>query len=104
MLTVFLGGALVFGQGNTRSVEGVVSNNSGKPVSGAVVQLKDTKSLQIRSFVTQKNGAYHFFGLSKDVDYELKAEHKQTGASSSTKTLTVFDGRQKAVINLNLDN
>ena len=33
----------------TRSVQGVVTDASGKPVAGAVVQLKDTKSLQIRS-------------------------------------------------------
>lgn len=84
-------------------MEGVVSNSSGSPAHGAVVQLKDTKSLQIRSFITQKDGAYHFFGLSKDVDYELKAEHPPTGSSSSTKTLTVFDGREKAVINLKLN-
>ena len=44
-------------------------------MSGAVVQLKDTKSLQIRSFYTQKDGSYHFAGLSTNIDYELRAEH-----------------------------
>jgi hypothetical protein len=70
-------------------------------VSGAVVQLKDTKTLQVRSFITQQDGAYHFAGLSTNVDYELKAEHE--GASSGTKTLSVFDGRKNASINLKLD-
>ena len=84
---------------STRSVEGVVSDNSG-PVSGAVVQLKDTKTLQVRSFVTQKDGAYHFYGLSTNTDYELHATYQ--GTSSGTKTLTVFNTRKKAVVDLKL--
>jgi hypothetical protein len=83
---------------NTRTVHGVVTDNSDNPLNGAVVQLKDTKTLQVRSFITQKEGTYHFAGLSTNVDYELRAEH--SGASSGTKTLSVFDDRRDAVINL----
>jgi hypothetical protein len=86
---------------NTRMVQGLVVSAADAPVSGAVVQLKDTKTLQVRSFITQQDGAYHFAGLSTNVDYELKAEHQ--GASSGTKTLSVFDGRKNASINLKLD-
>jgi hypothetical protein len=85
---------------NTRTVQGVVTDASDAPVVGAVVQLKDTKTLQVRSFITQQNGNYHFAGLSINVDYELRAEHK--GSSSDTKTLSVFDSRRQAVINLKL--
>jgi hypothetical protein len=86
---------------NTRSVQGVVMDAGDNPVVGAVVQLKDTKTLQVRSFITQDKGSYHFAGLSTNVDYELKAEHD--GASSGTKTLSVFDSRKQANINLKLD-
>jgi hypothetical protein len=86
---------------NTRTVQGVVSDAADTPVTGAVVQLKDTKTLQVRSFITQDGGSYHFSGLSTNVDYELKAEHQ--GASSGTKTLSVFDSRKQAIINLKLD-
>lgn len=82
----------------TRSVQGVVTTDGDAPAEGAVVQLKDTKSLQIRSFITKQNGAYHFHGLSPDVDYELRAEHN--GANSGSKTLSSFDGRKAAVLNL----
>jgi hypothetical protein len=85
---------------NTRSVEGIVTDAGNKPVEGAVVQLKDSKTLQIRSFYTTQDGAYHFSGLSTNVDYELKAEHN--GASSGTKTLSNFDSRKAATINLKL--
>jgi Carboxypeptidase regulatory-like domain len=85
---------------NTRSVSGVVTDASGNQVAKAVVQLKDTKTLQIRSFITETDGAYHFAGLSANVDYELKAEHD--GHASSSKRLSVFDSKRAATINLKL--
>ena len=86
---------------STRTVQGVVTNASDQPVGKAIVQLKDTKTLQVRSFITQPDGRYHFAGLSDNVDYELKAEHN--GAESDSKTLSVFDSRKTAVINLKLN-
>ena len=67
-----------------------------------MVQLKNTKTLQVRSFITQREGAYYFHGLSLDVDYELKAEFK--GLSSPVRRLSVFDSRKKAVVNLKLES
>ena len=87
-------------QANTRSVQGVVTGADESPVDGAVVQLKNLKSLQIRSFIAKDGGGYNFQGLSQDVDYELKADFK--GAASPVKTLSSFDSRKKAVINLKL--
>ena len=88
------------GEEATRSVQGVVTSAEDTPVVGAVVQLKDTKTLQIRSFISKENGAYYFYELSPDKDYELKADYQ--GASSGTKTLSLFDSRKKAIINLKL--
>jgi hypothetical protein len=85
----------------TRSVQGSVSNPDDTAAVGAVVQLKNMKTLQIRSFITLADGTYRFFELSPDVDYELKAEFQ--GASSGPKTLSSFDSRKKAVINLKLN-
>jgi len=84
-----------------RSVQGVVTNTQGEAVNGAVVQLKNTKNLQIRSFITQDSGAYYFHGLSTDVDYELRADYRD--ASSGSKTLSAFDSRKLAVMNLKLE-
>jgi len=86
---------------NQRSVQGVVTDASDAPVQGAVVQLKNTKTLQIRSFFTKEQGSYSFHGLSSDIEYELKAEH--SGASSAVKKLSPFDNRKKAILNLKLD-
>lgn len=83
---------------NVRTVQGTVFDANDVAVNGAVVQLKNTKTLQIRSFITKENGAYYFHGLSPDVDYELKADNQ--GTSSPTKTLSSFDSRKEATLNL----
>lgn len=86
---------------NVRSVQGSVSDADGNAVEGAVVQLKNTKTLQIRSFITKDHGAYFFHGLSPDVDYEVKADYQ--GAASGTRTLSSFDSRKQAVLDLKLN-
>lgn len=88
-------------EGKTRSLTGTVKDEQENAASGAVVQLKDTKNLQVRSFITKEDGVYHFHGLSADVDYQVKADRK--GTTSGVKTLSVFDSRKTAVINLKLE-
>ena len=88
------------GDEDGRTVQGVVSAPDDTPIVGAVVYLKNTKTLQVRSFITQQNGTYFFHGLSPDVDYELRAENK--GASSPTKTLSSFDSRKAANLDLKI--
>ena len=84
-----------------RTVQGTVTDAANNPVDGAIVQLKDTKTLQIRSFVTQQKGAYYFHGLSPNIDYEVRADYQ--GASSPTKTVSSFDSRKEVAINLKLE-
>src|SRR5258707_7562361 len=86
------------GDTGARSVEGVVSNPDDTPAVGAVVQLENTKTQQIRSYITKEDGKYRFYELSTEVDYKLKADHN--GATSGAKTLSSFDGRKQAIINL----
>jgi hypothetical protein len=85
----------------TRSVQGAVTDASDNPVDGAVVQLKDTKTLQIISYITKDSGMYRFHGLNPDVDYELKAEYQ--GSASPSKRLSSFDSRKAAIVNLKLN-
>jgi hypothetical protein len=84
-----------------RVVEGTVVDADEKTIEGAVVKLKDLKTLQIRSFITKPDGSYHFSGLKTENDYELKADF--SGASSQAKRLSVFDERKIAIINLKLE-
>jgi len=84
-----------------RSLQGYVNDPDDKPVAGAVVQLKDTRTLQVRSFITQDDGSYHFSGLRADTDYEMKADYN--GISSDNKRLSSFDTRKIALVNLRLN-
>lgn len=83
-----------------KSVSGIVTDASGNPVPGAVVQLKNTKTLQVRSFIAKEMGEYYFQGLATDVDYELKAD--ANGKSSGPRTLSSFDSHAEAKVNLQL--
>src|SRR3990172_3481998 len=78
---------------NIRMVQGTVADSQGNAVEGAVVQLKNTKNLQIRSFITKEHGAYYFHNLDANVDYELKAEHQDQ--ASNVRTLSAFDSRKQ---------
>jgi Carboxypeptidase regulatory-like domain len=106
---LLLGGSFAFAQGKkkgeeqNRSVQGVVTSGNDQVVPGAVVYLKNTKTLEIRTFITKEDGSYNFQRLSPDIDYELKAELQSQGESSSTKTLSSFDSRKQATINLKLN-
>ena len=86
---------------NLRMVQGNVTDASDNAVTGAVVQLKNSKTLQVRSFITQDQGTYRFHGLDPNVDYTLKAEFQ--GAASQVRTLSSFDSRKQPVINLKLE-
>ena len=87
-------------EANSRAVTGTVETADEKPVSGAVVQLKDMRTLQVRSFITLDDGQYHFSGLRADIDYELTAK---SGDMSAMKKLSLFDNRKAAVMNFKLD-
>ena len=87
---------------NVRAVTGTIRMADDSLVEGAVVQLKNTKTMQVRSFITKADGVYSFQGLSPTVDYELKAESK--GFASPQRTLSTFDTRTRAIIHLKLEN
>jgi len=83
-----------------RTVQGEVMADTESPLPGAVVYLKNTKSMSVRSFVSDDKGNYRFTSLSPNVDYEIHAEYN--GQKSDTKTLSSFDSRRVAYINLKI--
>lgn len=88
------------GTPTTRSIEGTVVTKEGAPVAGAIVLLKDTKTLQVRSFIAQKDGRYHFYGLSSDINYQVRAEAGDR--TSPIKNISVFDSHKIITVNLKL--
>ena len=88
------------GTPTTRSIQGTVLDAKGAPVPNAVILLKDTKTLQVRSYLAQTDGKYHFYGLSSDINYELRAE--ANGMTSPRKMVSVFDSHRLITLNLKL--
>jgi hypothetical protein len=82
----------------TRLLTGVVTDQDGRPIAHAAVQIEDEKTLQVRSYISEANGEFHFAMLSPDVDYEVSAEFD--GIRSTKKTLSQFDSRSKPKMTL----
>jgi Carboxypeptidase regulatory-like domain len=107
LLTVFLAAAVFpFEKKNAeeeklRMVQGAVLDAQENPIVGAVVQLKNSKTLQVRSFITQDKGLYQFHGLDPNVDYVLKAQ--SPAGESAERTLSSFDSRKQPVLNLKIE-
>jgi hypothetical protein len=87
-------------QDHTRSLMGRVLSREDEPLAKAVVYLKNTKTLAVKTYITDADGSYHFPALSPNVDYEVHAEYN--GAHSDTKTLSAFDNRKQANITLRI--
>jgi hypothetical protein len=90
----------VFAQA-TRTLQGQVMKSGDAPLSGAIVYLKNTKTLAVRSYTSDDKGYYRFPSLSPNVDYEVYAVFD--GNKSDTKTLSAFDSRPEATINLKVN-
>ena len=85
----------------SKTVTGTVTDKSDKPISGAVVYLKNSKTLVVKSFFTQENGSYRFPQVNLNTDYEIWAE--KDGKKSDSKGISQFDDRYNPTINLRID-
>jgi hypothetical protein len=85
----------------SKMLTGTVTDKSDQPIAGAIVYLKNMKTLAVKSFFSQQDGAYRFPQLSLNTDYEVYAE--KDGKKSDTKTISQFDDRFNPTINLTIN-
>lgn len=83
-----------------RTLTGHVLSSQNQPLGKAIVYLKNTKTLMIKTYITDPDGSYRFPALSPVVDYEVSAEFQ--GGHSDTKTLSAFDNRKQVNITLRI--
>lgn len=85
----------------SRELQGHVRNKAEVPLPDSVVYLKNARTMAVKTFITGKDGSFRFPALAPNVDYTVYAERK--GKRSETKTLSQFDSRTTAVINLKIE-
>jgi protocatechuate 3,4-dioxygenase beta subunit len=83
-----------------RTIRGTVTDENGKALPGAVVQLQDTNTFRIRSYITESDGAYHFAELPPDLTYHLQARY--AGALSKSRISSKFDSHKVDTVNLTI--
>jgi hypothetical protein len=84
----------------TRTVTGLVSDESDNPISGATVTLTDLNSGKKLSSYTGDDGRYLFSSLEWTREYEVQAIYK--GIPSRVRKVTTIDPRNKITLNLQI--
>jgi Carboxypeptidase regulatory-like domain len=99
-VVLLLAGAALAQNRAAKSLEGKVFGNGEAPLSGAIVYLQDSKTSNIRSFISTADGSYRFGQIVPDIDYQVWAQYKE--AKSPTKTVSSFDSRKQVTIDLHI--
>jgi len=84
-----------------RSVNGRVTGSGDAALKDAIVYIKNTRTLAVKTYIADDAGKYQFNALMPSVDYEIFAE--SNGKKSDTRTLSSFDSRKDVTINLKID-
>jgi hypothetical protein len=105
MLMAFSATAL-FAQGKgheseLRTVRGTVVDKQETPVDSAVVYLKNVRTQDVTTHISDKEGQFRFSGLDLNADYEIHAEKE--GWTSASRSVSNFDNRKEFVLTLKLD-
>jgi len=84
-----------------RTVDGKVTDKADAAISGAVVYLKDSRSLAMKTYITDDAGHFHFGQLSQNTDYELWAV--SNGVRSKSHSISSFDDKRTYNFTLKID-
>jgi len=84
-----------------RTVQGVVTDKSEKPIENGTVFLKNLRTNMVLSHFTDEQGNYKFAGLDPNVEYEIHAEFENQ--KSLARTVSSLDSRKEITMNLKID-
>jgi hypothetical protein len=75
-----------------RVVQGKVELSGGDMAKGAIVYIKNGKTLEVRTYISTADGSYRFGQLRPDADYTVWAEYQ--GKKSKEKGVSSFDNKK----------
>jgi hypothetical protein len=87
-------------RGTQKNLTGQVVDKSGKGLAEAIVYLKEKKSLQTVTRISDNQGSYKFSGLDSNSDYEVHAE--LNGTSSGKRNVSSLDDRKDVYLVLEI--
>jgi hypothetical protein len=83
-----------------KNLQGKVLDASDSGISGAIIYLKNSRTNDVKTFLSEKDGSYRFAGLQADTDYTVWAAYH--GQKSGTKTVSSFDSRKQVYLDLKI--
>lgn len=86
----------------TRYLHGTVTDETNQPVAGALVTLHNAKTNDRLTFITKKDGRYHFDDVSFNVDFSVQARFKKE--VSAERKISQYDNRPDVVRMLELQD
>lgn len=87
-------------QPSIRTLNGTVSDTSHEPIRGAVVELHNSKSAEVLSYLTDASGQYNFKRLDGNTDYDVWVLYR--GRRSPTRSISKFDSHMAKVIDFTI--
>ena len=83
-----------------KNLTGQVVDEKGKGLAEAIVYLKNKRTLEVVTHISDERGDYRYSGLDPNTDYEVHAELQ--GASSSKRSVSSFDDRKEIYLVLEI--
>ena len=87
-------------QPTIRTLNGTVTDTSHEPIRGAVVELRNSKSAEVLSYLTDASGQYNFKRLDGNPDYDVWVLYR--GRRSPTRSISKFDSHMAKVIDFTI--
>jgi protocatechuate 3,4-dioxygenase beta subunit len=83
-----------------RTLSGRVTDTSNEPIRGAVVELRNERSNEVVTYITDASGNYNFKRLEGNSDYDVRVLFR--GRHSATRTISKFDSHMAKVLNFSV--